>query len=95
MSDGSLSPAEIKRMIDAAARRSARAAVKETLITLGIDASTSEAIRESQQDFAWVRRTRTLSNLKTTRWVIGGIAAFTALAGSAAAMLVDRFLGGQ
>jgi hypothetical protein len=86
--------AEVKRYIDLAVRRAARAAVKETLLTLGIDASTPAAVREAQQDNAWLRRTRSLANLQVTRWVIGGIAAVCSAGGAVAAMAINKVIGG-
>jgi len=60
----------VKQAIAAASRRSAREAVRETLLTLGIDASTPAEIREVQADFAFLRRLRTVTGIRNTKFSI-------------------------
>lgn len=85
--------AETKQAIDRAALRAARVAVKETLLMLGIDASTPEAIREAQQDFALLRSLRLVRNVKGVRYPVIVFSAAMTLLGAVAALLVQKFLG--
>lgn len=84
---------EIKQAIDRAALRASRAAVRETFLLLGIDASSPEAIREAQQDFAFMRKIRLVSNVKTLRYPVIIFSAAMTLAGAVAALIVQKFLG--
>lgn len=84
---------ETKQAIDRAALRASRAAVKETLLTLGIDASSPEAIREAQQDFAFVRKLRLISNVRSLRYPVIVFSAAMTLLGAVAALVVQKFLG--
>lgn len=85
--------AETKRAIDAAARRAADSAVKKTLLTLGVDASTGPSIQEVQQDMAFLRRTRVLSTMRSTKIALAGVGAGMTLLGSIATMAVQKLLG--
>lgn len=84
---------EVKQAIDRAALRASRAAVRETLLTLGIDASSPDAIREAQQDFAFVRKLRLVSNVKALRYPVIVFSAAMTLVGAVATLIVQKFLG--
>jgi hypothetical protein len=72
------------------ASETAKAAVRETLLTLGVNANDPEAVRKMQQDFAYLRDWREASGTIKARGmmvlisiVVSGIAAaiWTALSG--------------
>lgn len=59
MTNGNLTDAEIRELVDEAAKQAARQAVRETLLTLGID---SENPLETQKDFQHLRGWRTATD---------------------------------
>lgn len=88
----SMSP-ETKRAIDTAARRSARAAVKETLLTLGIDASTGSAVQEVQKDMSALRRFRLVSEARGPRVVLIVFSTLMTVVGAVATFVIQKAMG--
>lgn len=70
----SLSP-EVKTAINYTADRAAAKAVRTTLLSIGIDTSTGESMREHQQDMHLLRRLRVASEAKSLKIYIALIAA--------------------
>jgi hypothetical protein len=87
---------ETKAAIDRAARlageRAGEAAVKKTLLTLGIDASTPAEIREFQKDMAQARRNRLAVEGRGRYFIIIFSTGMTVL-GAGLTMLIQRIFG--
>ena len=94
-------PPEVKAYINAALRRSsvkekrmARAVVRETLLAIGIDASTPSAVQEAQKDFSMLRRFRLMSEARGPKLAIIVFSTIMTFVGAVGAILVDNMLGG-
>ncbi len=70
--------AATRAAINAAANKAGKAAVREMLLTLGIDASTPAEIRELQQDFIQLRAMRMARGSRGKYWVTVFSVAMTA-----------------
>lgn len=90
-------PAEVLRAVNAAANRAAdkasRTAVKETLLALGIDTSTPGAVVEFQRDQAYVRKTRTFSEARSTKYGVAAIGLLFTVAGGVLAAYIKKIMG--
>jgi hypothetical protein len=84
--------AETRAAINAAAKKAAREAVRETLLMLGVDASTPEAIREAQQDFAFARKLRVMAGVKSLRYSIIVFSTVCTLLGAVLATVIKSAL---
>lgn len=87
-----LSP-EIKQAVNYAADRAATRAVKSTLLTIGVDASSSDAAREAQQDFHFLRRLRMASDAKSIKVYIALVGAGLSLFNTLLVLLIQHLLG--
>lgn len=84
-----LSP-EVRNVIRATADQAASRTVKATFLTMGIDVSTPEGIRQAQQDNHFVRRLRTASEAKYIVLWGAGIALFNALVVLGAQFVIEK-----
>lgn len=87
----SLSP-EVKQAINYTADRAAAKAVRATLLTIGIDVSTGESMREHQQDMHLLRRLRVAAEAKSLKVYIALIAAGLSLFNSLLVLGVQQLL---
>lgn len=85
---------ETKAAVDYAARRASEAAVKKTLLTLGIDASTAAEVREVQKDFIHLRNNRLAVGSRGKYWVVIFSTGMTVL-GAVLTMTIQRIFGGH
>lgn len=83
---------ETKAAIDLAARRAGEAAVKKTLLTLGIDASTPAEVREFQKDMAQARKNRLAVEGRGKYFIIIFSTGMTVL-GAVITMTIQRIFG--
>lgn len=87
--------AATRAAINAAANKAGKAAVREMLLTLGIDASTPAEVKELQQDFIQLRAMRMARGSRGKYWVTVFSVAMTA-AGSLLTMAIQHtFFGGH
>lgn len=90
-------PAEVLRAVNAAANRAAdkaaRNAVRETLTALGIDVSTPGAVVSFQQDQAYVRKARTFSEARSTKFTLATIGVAFTIAGGLVAAWIKKAMG--
>jgi len=83
---------EVKQAINYPAARAAAKAVRATLLTIGIDVSTGESMREHQQDMHLLRRLRVAAEAKSLKVYIALIAAGLSLFNSLLVLGVQQLL---
>jgi len=90
-------PAEVLRAVNAAANRAAdkaaRSAVRETLTALGIDTSTPASVVEFQRDQAYVRKTRSFSEARSTKYGVAAIGLAFTIAGGVIVAYAKKIMG--
>lgn len=84
---------EVKLLIERASRAAANSAVKQTLLTLGIDASNPRAIRESQRDQAYLRRIRVLTEVRGAKYWVIVFGTIMSVVGAVLTTLAHQMLG--
>lgn len=84
---------EEKSIISLAAKQAADRAIKQTFLTMGVDISTPDAIKELQQDNAWVRRWRMATSERSGRvWLIV-FSTLMGVVGSAVTLFIQQLMG--
>lgn len=85
---------ETLHAIEEAAKRAAKSAVKEILLTMGQDAENPSAILESQKDAAFLRRVRRATESRAARYSLAAFSALLSFVGAlitlAVAYVVNR-----
>lgn len=72
----------IKLVINTTARAAADAAVKRTLLTLGVDASKPSEVQKFQQDVSFMRRARLFAQSTQARVMVGALSISLTLVGA-------------
>jgi len=84
---------EQKAAVTLAAKQAADRTVKQTFLMMGLDISTPEAIKEAQQDNAWVRRWRLVTTERSGKvWLIV-FSTLMGVVGSAVTLFVQQLMG--
>lgn len=86
--------AATRAAINAAANRAARAAVKETFLTLGVDVTTPHEVREFQLDLIHARQSRLAVKGRGRYWLVIFSTSMTVL-GAVLTMTIQHFFGGK
>jgi hypothetical protein len=84
---------EVKTAITVAARAAAETAVKRTMLTMGVDISTVRGVRETQQDMAFLRRLRLVTDSRNAKLIVIVFSTVMAILGAGATTLVQQYLG--
>lgn len=84
---------ELKAAINVAARAAAEAAVKRTMLTMGVDITTARGVRDTQQDMSFLRRLRLVTDSRNAKFIVIAFSTVMAILGAGATTLVQQYLG--
>jgi hypothetical protein len=84
---------ELKAAINVAARAAAETAVKRTMITMGVDITTVRGVKDTQQDMAFLRRLRLVTDSRNAKLIVIVFSTVMAILGAGATTIVQQWLG--
>jgi len=84
---------ELKAAINVAARAAAEAAVKRTMLTMGVDITTARGVRDTQQDMSFLRRLRLVTDSRNAKLIVIVFSTVMAILGAGATTLIQQYLG--